>query len=110
MGQSSHRAQSLKEQLTIKLYLDEMVPTDLARVLRQYGYDVVTAQEAGMLGKTDVEHLEYASHKEGPSSLLILRISRSCTRAGIKKTNIIRGSLFRQSLRCGDSVSCSDYA
>jgi uncharacterized protein with PIN domain len=49
MGQSSHRAQSLKEQLTIKLYLDEMVPTDLARVLRQYGYDVVTAQEAGML-------------------------------------------------------------
>jgi uncharacterized protein with PIN domain len=45
----------LKEQLTIKLYLDEMVPTDLARVLRQYGYDVVTAQEAGMLGKTDVE-------------------------------------------------------
>jgi predicted nuclease of predicted toxin-antitoxin system len=61
MGQSSNRAQSLKEQLTIKLYLDEMVPTDLARVLRQYGYDVVTAQEAGMLGKTDVEHLEYAS-------------------------------------------------
>jgi predicted nuclease of predicted toxin-antitoxin system len=51
----------LKEQLTVKLYLDEMVPTDLSRVLRQYGYDVVTAQETGMLGKTDVEHLEYAS-------------------------------------------------
>ncbi|MCL6643270.1 MAG: DUF5615 family PIN-like protein [Candidatus Bipolaricaulota bacterium] len=51
----------MKEQLIIKLYLDEMVPTDLARVLRQYGYDVMTAQEAGMLGKADVEHLEYAS-------------------------------------------------
>ena len=61
MGQPPNRTRSLKEQLTVKLYLDEMVPTDLSRVLRQYGYDVVTAQEAGMLGKTDVEHLEYAS-------------------------------------------------
>lgn len=51
----------MKEHLFIKLYLDEMIPTDLARVLRQYGYDVVTAQEAGMLGKDDPDHLEYAS-------------------------------------------------
>jgi len=51
----------VKEHLFIKLYLDEMIPTDLAPVLRQYGYDVVTAQEAGMLGKDDADHLEYAS-------------------------------------------------
>jgi predicted nuclease of predicted toxin-antitoxin system len=51
----------VKEQLFVKLYLDEMIPTDLARLLREYGYDVVTAQEAGMLGKADSDHLEYAS-------------------------------------------------
>lgn len=51
----------MKEQLFIKLYLDEMIPTDLARVLRQYGYNVVTAQQASMLGKDDPAHLEYAS-------------------------------------------------
>ncbi len=50
----------MKEPLFIKLYLDEMVPTDLARVLREYGYDVATAQEVGMLGKGDSEQLEYA--------------------------------------------------
>lgn len=61
MGHSSPRAQKVKEHLFIKLHLDEMIPTDLARVLRQYGYDVVTAQEAGMLGKDDPDHLEYAS-------------------------------------------------
>nr|BAL56314.1 hypothetical conserved protein [uncultured Acetothermia bacterium]BAL60144.1 hypothetical conserved protein [Candidatus Acetothermum autotrophicum] len=54
----------MKEQLFVKLYLDEMIPTDLARLLRQYSYDVITAQEAGMLGKADSEHLEYASAQD----------------------------------------------
>jgi len=61
MGRSPPRAQEVKEHLFIKLHLDGMIPTDLARVLRQYGYGVVTAQEAGMLGKDDPDHLEYAS-------------------------------------------------
>jgi predicted nuclease of predicted toxin-antitoxin system len=51
----------VKEHLFIKLYLDEMIPTDLATVLRQYGYDVATTQEVGMLGKDDSDQLEYAS-------------------------------------------------
>lgn len=51
----------MKEQLYLRLYLDEMIPPHLARVLRQYGYDVVTAQEVGRLGKSDVEQLQYAT-------------------------------------------------
>jgi len=35
-------------------------PDRFGQVLRQYGYDVVTAQEADMLGKDDPDHLEYA--------------------------------------------------
>lgn len=42
------------------LYLDEMIPLDLALVLRQYGYNVLTAKDAGMLGKNDKEQLEFS--------------------------------------------------
>jgi len=51
----------VKSQLFVKLYLDEMIPSELARVLREYGHDVVTTQEVGMLGKDDSDQLEYAS-------------------------------------------------
>ena len=45
----------------LKLYLDEMIPLDLALILRQYGYNVLTAKDAGMLGKSDSEQLEFST-------------------------------------------------
>lgn len=44
----------------IQLYTDEHVPKAVARGLRQRGVDVLTVQEAGMLGASDEEHLSFA--------------------------------------------------
>lgn len=43
----------------IKLYLDEMIPVDLTLILKQYNYDVLSARDAGMLGKSDLEQLAF---------------------------------------------------
>ncbi len=45
----------------VRLYTDEHVPTAVAVGLRRRGIDVLTAQEAGMLGATDEEHLRLAA-------------------------------------------------
>lgn len=45
----------------VSLYLDEMIPAVLAVILRQYGYDVLTAKEADMLAKSDEEQLIFAA-------------------------------------------------
>lgn len=45
----------------VSLYLDEMIPAVLAVILRQYGYDVLTAKEADMLAKSDEEQLAFAA-------------------------------------------------
>ncbi len=44
----------------IKFYTDEHVPRAVVRGLRQRGADVLTVVEAGMLGASDVEHIERA--------------------------------------------------
>jgi predicted nuclease of predicted toxin-antitoxin system len=44
----------------VRLYLDEMIPVVLAVVLHQYGYDVLSAKEANMFGKSDEEQLDFA--------------------------------------------------
>ena len=44
-----------------RLYLDEDVLPDLARVLRSEGHDVVSAHETGALGLTDEDQLRRAS-------------------------------------------------
>lgn len=46
--------------LFIALYTDEDVTDLLARLLRQRGYDALSAHEAGMLGKGDDEQLAFA--------------------------------------------------
>ncbi len=57
----------------LKLYLDEMIPIDLALILRQYGYNILTAKEAGMLSKSDSEQLEFSTYEE--RALLTFNIS-----------------------------------
>lgn len=48
--------------MTIRLYIDEDASDkDLLRALRARGVDVLTALEAGMIERTDQEHLEYAA-------------------------------------------------
>jgi predicted nuclease of predicted toxin-antitoxin system len=44
-----------------KLYLDENIPPLLAQQLRRRGFDVSSAHEVEMLGKSDEEQLKYAT-------------------------------------------------
>lgn len=44
----------------IAFYFDENMSGEIARGLRQIKIDVSMAVEVGMMGKTDIEHLEYA--------------------------------------------------
>lgn len=47
--------------LYITFYTDENITLDLARMLAKENCDVLTAHDAGMLGKSDPEQLEYAT-------------------------------------------------
>lgn len=49
----------------IEFYLDEHVARAVATGLRARGVGVVTAQEAGMTGASDEEHLALAHHSRG---------------------------------------------
>jgi predicted nuclease of predicted toxin-antitoxin system len=44
----------------IHVYLDEDVDVLVASLLRSRGFEATTAHQAGQLGKTDAEQLEYA--------------------------------------------------
>lgn len=48
--------------MTPRLYLDEDVVTELARMLRSHRHDAISAHESGGLQLTDPEQLERASH------------------------------------------------
>ena len=46
------------------LYFDEDVSVLLARILNGRGFNVLTARDAGMLGKGDREHLLFATKED----------------------------------------------
>lgn len=46
--------------LLIKFYTDEHIGNALTTALRNKGMEVLTCQEAGLLGQPDETHLEYA--------------------------------------------------
>jgi len=48
--------------VTIRLYIDEdAMDKDLVQALRARGVDVMTALDAGMIERSDEEHLDYAT-------------------------------------------------
>lgn len=49
------------ERLFIALFLDENVDERLSPTLRHYGYDALTAKEAGRKGRQDEEQLQCAA-------------------------------------------------
>lgn len=47
----------------IKTYLDENISFVVAEILRQRGFEVITAQEAGNKGSSDEKQLEFALNR-----------------------------------------------
>jgi len=47
--------------LFLELYLDEDVDVLVAELLRRRGFAAATTQEAGQIGKSDAEQLDYAA-------------------------------------------------
>ena len=45
---------------TLKLYLDQMIPSEVARTLREQGHDVLRASETGQNRADDLQILEKA--------------------------------------------------
>jgi predicted nuclease of predicted toxin-antitoxin system len=45
---------------TLRFYLDENMPTEVARQLRARGIEAVTARDSGLLGALDEDHLTVA--------------------------------------------------
>ncbi len=58
-----------EELLFIRLYTDEHIMPELAKVLRQYGFMTVSVQEAETAGWSDAEQLAYATERAWQFSL-----------------------------------------
>ena len=50
--------------MRVRLYLDEDIPIQLAKALRQRGIDVLTTQEAKMGKSTDEQQVAFAAEKQ----------------------------------------------
>lgn len=50
--------------MRIRLYLDEDIPIQLAKALRQRGVDVLTTQEAEMAESTDEQQVAFAAENQ----------------------------------------------
>ncbi|MFW5709802.1 MAG: DUF5615 family PIN-like protein [Chloroflexota bacterium] len=49
---------------SIKLYMDEHIPSSVTQGLRQHNVDIPTTQEAGLLGAPDERQLAYATQED----------------------------------------------
>lgn len=54
----------MSSRLFIELYLDEDVDVLVAQLLRARGYSAVTTQDAGLLGASDEEQLDFATSRQ----------------------------------------------
>ena len=50
--------------MSISLYFDEDVHPSVARILSERAFDILTTQEAAMLGNSDEEQLERAANEK----------------------------------------------
>jgi predicted nuclease of predicted toxin-antitoxin system len=50
--------------MAIRFYCDEHIHPAITNALRRRGVDILTAQEADMLGVPDEKHLQYATSQE----------------------------------------------
>ena len=63
--------------MRLRLYLDEdSMNSKLVRALRGRGVDVITAREAGMIGRNDKDHLEFAARED--RALYTFNIAHFC--------------------------------
>ena len=111
------------EGLTARLYLDHNLHARLAPDLRQRGFDVISAQEAGMASASDEEQLAFATTEK--RVVLTFDIADFATlagvwhgagrhHAGIVVSPEIRGSaypiLLRRVLRMLNEVTADELA
>jgi hypothetical protein len=81
--------------LGIRLYLDEMMPPDLAGALRRQGYDVESCRDAGRANRAipDEEQLTYAAqHRRAIltfNSVDYLRLDQAWKTAGREHAGIV---------------------
>lgn len=104
--------------LYIALYCDEDVMEEIAEALRLRGYDAIGAAEAGMLGRTDEEQLEYAaSHHRALltyNATDYIRLANTWFQTGKEHAGVILsqqfskrqlGELLRQLLKLLDALT-----
>ncbi len=48
---------------SIKLYMDEQIPSSVTKALRQHNVDIQTVQEAGLRGEKDRRQLDHAARE-----------------------------------------------
>ncbi len=82
--------------IKIKLYTDENIHAKLSSVLRQHGFDVISALESNKLGLSDMEQIEYSiqnkrailTHNFADFSILYQKLlSKEINHYGIILTN-----------------------
>ena len=79
--------------MPLKLYLNEDIAPDLAKLLRERGFDAISTYEVGMCGKSDEEQMEFAC-REGRAILScnfhdFLKLAREWFLAGKEHFGII---------------------
>jgi hypothetical protein len=79
-----------------QLYIDEdSMDRDLVRALRARGVDVTTAQDVGMMGCCDEEHLLFATNQDAFLTASTVVTSSDFIRNMLQRANPTRASCWR---------------